>query len=407
MLTPLLALPVRDGLWNLIVQNGLSVFILLLGTSAACKAVGVRRPSGLALAVLAAMLPFSSHNLCLLLLTTNQSYGPALGIFGLAIRFLLQRKALAIVIGGALMVVGAWTNAGAALLVVCITAVMCGSRAVRSAAGRVFLGALVGIGAHRAVQALDSGPLLDVTGVHLVPFATIPATFDSFRVDVVRQTGFGFLAFVGVLWFVSLLSTSRRADGGTERTMLGAVALGSIVYAILMVTMFQGLGRHMSPVFVVALAGPLLVLHRSADADRFATAVTFIVASAVIAHSGLTTPRTLQRELVASLGHGRAEVAYGRGAKAITGDYWEVWTLAFATNLLHEQATGERPVLPVAMRAERLIELHARDLVANSPVVVVPSDDLGYWRSRPELPDLGPTVTEFGTYSIAYVKGND
>ena len=110
---------------------------------------------------------------------------------------------------------------------------------------------------------------------------------------------------------------------------------------------------------------------------------------------------------MSTLGKGRAEAVYSRGVKAITGDYWEVWPLAFAANLLHEQATRERVVLPAALRADRLVKARAKELTANSAVMVLPSGALAYWASNQELPPLGPIVRVFADHSIMYVTATE
>ena len=401
MLVPLLALPVRDSLWNLIVQNGLSALLLLTGTAALSRHLGVRWPSGIAIALVAVIVTFSFDNLKVLLLTTNQSYSPALGLCGLAVGQFMDGSPGRILIGGALMVLGAWVNAGVALFTVCLCVALCASRATRPLAIRLLIAALVAIAAHKGLQTLISDRLLDVTGIHLVPVGAIPAALTSLWLDVIHQTGAGFLFVVGALWLAAGLWTVRGPDQDTARRVLWAIAIGSVAYAVVMTILFRGVGRHMSPVFVVALVAPMIILHRAGVRGLGAPAVAAIAALTVVAQTGIATPRSLRQDLVATLGLGRAEVAFKRGVRAVTGNYWDVWTVTFATNLLHERAMGARPVLPVAMRAERLIG-RARDLPRDARVLVVPSGDVSYWRSLVRVP-LGSAVSEFGTFSITYV----
>jgi hypothetical protein len=157
-----------------------------------------------------------------------------------------------------------------------------------------------------------------------------------------------------------------------------------------MAVMFKGRSRYFAPVLPIALACPIAVL--GASLPSFARIVTSPAAAAVafllVAVVGLRLPGTARRELVAHLGEGRAEQLRAQGVDAITGEYWKAWATVFATNLLYEAETGQRPVLPVLERSEPMRDRQLARLRPGALVAVVPGTEMAYWRSRPDLPPL-------------------
>ena len=53
-------MPVRDGFWNLMVQNVLTVALLLAGVSCTFARLDIRYPAGCALVTLAVLLAFDT-----------------------------------------------------------------------------------------------------------------------------------------------------------------------------------------------------------------------------------------------------------------------------------------------------------------------------------------------------------
>ena len=84
MLLPLVTIPVRDSFWNLVAQNALGVFLLLAGAYVAAVRCAVRQPAIVALGLLSLVLAWPAEKTALHLLTTNQSYSPALGLYAFA-----------------------------------------------------------------------------------------------------------------------------------------------------------------------------------------------------------------------------------------------------------------------------------------------------------------------------------
>ena len=73
---------------------------------------------------------------------------------------------------------------------------------------------------------------------------------------------------------------------------------------------------------------------------------------------------------------------------AVTGDYWSVWPVVFATNLLHEQR--ERATARAACRRSLRGASSTRflDSAHEADIAVIPSGSVDYWRAQPGLPEL-------------------
>jgi hypothetical protein len=403
MLLPLLAMSVTDGFWNLMVQNILTVTLLLTGVACMFARVEIRQTAAWALLTLAVLLAFHTGQIRLLLLTTNQSYGPSLGLFGIAI-YLLQRatwisRAAAVT----LMVLAAWTNGGVALFVACVALTLVCVRATRVAAIPVFAGATVSIVAHGGLQHFASGPVLDVTRIAIPAVDALPSLVWAFWEDAVRLIGRAYWVTMGVTWIAAGAIAARRQMTGRPVLLLCGVGLATFLYGSAMAAFFHGLGRHIAPAIPLIVMCPLIVLARvvPALADWRALSVGLLVV--VVLQTGLDWPRQVRHQLVERLGQGRAEKLYINNVTAVTGDYWRVWPWTFAVNMLHEARDGRRPVLPVTRRAERLIKHRRADVKARSKVAIVPSGALYYWMGA-RLPRLR-VEAEFPGYAVGTVRG--
>lgn len=404
MFLPLLALPIRDGFWNLIAQNTLSTAFFVAGSAAFAARCQLARPTAWALGLLAALLLFDANLIPLLLFTTNQSYAPALGLFGLAIYFLSRESRPGWVSALALSILGTWTNAGVALLAVCLAITMALAGLERRTAGRVLVLAIAGLVAHRGFQALTPGPLLDVTTLTVPPLTAIPGMLWAFGVDGVAVIGRPFFLVTALLWLLACWSSIGQHDGRVLRLTMLAALVGVAFYWLVMALFFRGVGRHIAPTIPVLIVVPTLVLARSVpQAGRIPIVpLGLLILAAIVAQTGVDWPENVRRRVLSALGQGREETLYAKGVVAVTGDYWDVWPLTFATNMLHERATGERPVLPVTMRSDRLVEERDSVFVVGARVAVIPSGDVGYWNAGPNRPALRPEA-DFGTYGLAYI----
>jgi hypothetical protein len=123
----------------------------------------------------------------------------------------------------------------------------------------------------------------------------------------------------------------------------------------------------------------------------------------LLAQTGLRRPETVRRELIANLGMGRQIPFYANRVSAVTGNYWEVWPIVFATNLLHERQSGLRPVLPVVFRSAPLQSRLVSTLIPGTLVAIVPAGEFDSWTAA-RLPALKVEATYDG-YALATVTG--
>ena len=401
MLLPLVAMPVTDSFWNLMVQNILTVALLLAGVAGIFGRQKVAQPIAWALLTLAVLLTFRAGEIPLLLLTTNQSYGPSLGLFGIAIYLLRRATLMSRVAALTLMTLAAWTNVGVALFVGIVALTLVPFRATRGDAIAVLAGTTVSIFVHIGLQRVASEPLLDMTTIDIPAIGAVPSLVWAFWHDAGRLMGQSYWLTVGVAWMVAAVLGAQHKTAGQPVLLLCAVGSATILYGSAMAVFFDGLGRHLAPAVPLLIMCPLLFLARTVPRIgdwRFLPAALLCL---VVVQTGVDTPTRVRQQLLGRLGQGRAEKLYVAGVIAVTGNYWSVWPWTFATNMLHEASDGRRPVVPVTMRAERLIERRRAEVTARTKVAVVPSGDLAYWVSA-RLPPL-QHQTEFPGYALGIV----
>ena len=212
--------------------------------------------------------------------------------------------------------------------------------------------------------------------------------FVTFWIDAyARLLGPG-AALLLVAWCIAMFA--NRSASAPARAALLAVPAGVVAYCGAMLFLLGGVGRHFAPGLVVLLT----LLCGSIGRLPVAPARAWVMAAAMIVVVTLQAwpmpPAALRRQFVERLGRGQALNLYATQATVVTGDYWAVWPVTFALNLLHEQVAGGRPVLPATMRAEGLLERRRMQIVPGTRVIVAPSGDHRYWDAHPELPALLP-----------------
>ena len=141
----------------------------------------------------------------------------------------------------------------------------------------------------------------------------------------------------------------------------------------------------------VCVGAPFLVLASANSKSARMFTSPFVAAATVVwllALTGLHLPSAARRELITHLGQGYEVSLYEQRVSAVTGDYWSVWPVVFATNLLHEGSDGRRTVMPVAIRSELLLQRLVSRLNSRSVIAVIPSGSVEYWRAQPGLPEL-------------------
>jgi hypothetical protein len=406
MLTALLALPFRNSFANLVAQNFFSVVLLLGGMAATCARAGAARAVLFGLVFGATLLSLEMGWIVTFLLTTNQSYGPALGCFGLAV-YCCGRKswgwsAAALI----LMVIGAWTNAGVALFMVTLATSLLIIRETRHISIPLAIGAVLSVGAHPFLQRL--APAADRLSPFVMPTTHSAPLIGAFWAGVYDMLGATCVVTLVLMWAASLWLAHRVGQLTLVARGLAALAVASLLYGSAMALFLQGSPRHLMAAFPLWVAAPIVVLacwsSRSATfasgwRSRVFGAAPVLVMLWLLALTGLRSPEAARRELAANLGGGQHVTLYTRRVDAVTGDYWQVWPLVFATNLLHERENGRRPVLPVAFRCGPLLSRIAALRSPNRRVAIIPRDDLRTWEAL-NLPRL-ELLTDFGGYEIA------
>jgi hypothetical protein len=213
----LIAMPVSDGLWNLIVQNAVSVWLLLVGIYALAARLGDTLPEVTSLTTLLALLVWPRAEVELLLLTTNQSYAPALGLLALAVAAgagTRPSRLVAVTLGA----IGSWLNAGVALLVWCIAVVGLMPAVTRPTAMVALFTSSVGLVCHRILQ-FAATDLVDVT--HLT---TMPLSEAVVHVLTFWGASWQELAGWAGVPLVGLLIVRAAANGGRYR--VAAIVVG-------------------------------------------------------------------------------------------------------------------------------------------------------------------------------------
>jgi len=294
------------------------------------------------------------------------------------------------------MILGAWVNAGVALLVLCLGTVATATSPLRPSALPMVTGSVLSLLAHAALQTLAPDVLLDRTHASL-PSWDLVGVLSAFWIDLngrmLGPLGWLLPAACIAAWLIGRRQTPEA------RAAMTTVPVGIVLYAAVMVLAFAGAGRHMAPVIPIMLGLAIAALGRRWPDVLGSRAVLVGVVACVVLQLGFTSPAQARRRLVETLGKGQAHELYAAGATVVTGDYWPVWSLTFALNLLHEQVDGRRPVLPVTLRAEDLFVPRQAQLTDGLIVVAVPADDRRYWLLHVGLPPLVPQ-SRTPTYSL-------
>jgi hypothetical protein len=399
MLLPLLAMPIRDSFWNLVIQNALGTLLMLAGAYLVAWRCGVRQPSVVPVALLALVLAWPARTTALHLLTTNQSYAPALGLYGLAF-FLLRNPSSWGARGGAasLMLLGAWTNAGTGLLMLSVLIVAIALPRLRTEALWMLVGVMFSLAGHLVFQQVAPGVRLDTSQVTLATMADFVPRTVAFWSDAYRDL-LGQVVWLTAPALVVALALERRNGVGWQ--MVIAVVLGCGFYGFAMIVLFGGTGRHLTPALPVTL-GAILVVFARHLAPAVATPAVAALTALVLLQSGVEWPEIGRKRLIDRLAQSHAVELYVEDVTIVTGDYWRTWPYAFALNLLHERVSGTRPVLPVALRSEDFYLPRAQHVRPGAKLAVVAPLPYEYWSVRGPRVDLSVVrVTE--DYEVAVV----
>jgi len=230
---------------------------------------------------------------------------------------------------------------------------------------------------------------------------TVPALIWALWQEAGRDMGWGYWLTVSVAWLIAAAFGLKRKMPGAPVLLLCGVAFATILYGSAMAVFFHGRGRHIAPAIPLLIMCPLFFLARAVPRIGGGGLLSAALLCLVVVQTGIDTPTRVRQQLLTRLGEGRAEKLYVADVTAVTGDYWSVWPWTFATNMLHEAHDGQRPVLPVTMRAERLLERRRAEVRAGIRVAIVPSGDLLHWDIA-GLPRLS-LQADFPGYAVGIV----
>jgi hypothetical protein len=368
MLVPLLALPVRDPLWNLLAQRlvlalcGLGAVVLL------ARHVLAGRDWPLAGALAAAGLLAAAPAPWLFEYLFSQPYGLSLALAAAGLALAEPgadgRRPWPRIAWGALLVLLAhWVNAATGVLLVALAA----ARAVADRlegedlgvirdrlvwdAGLLAAGLVAGQVLLRYLPALSgAAPAAYTTSL---PLSTLPAAWSALFANAWRESG----AWPAVLWaeaaaglaLLSLPALRAHLPGALVRAgaLLGAALAYALVAGSLRWVEENGFHwRYLAPSAVLVhlasaslLAEPLARLRRTAPPA--AIAALALVPLAALAVSGRPSLARVRADLDHVAGRLTADLLAAR-CDVVAGDYFTVWPAVWHAALVSRER-GERP----------------------------------------------------------------
>jgi hypothetical protein len=381
MLVPLLALPFRDPLLNLLVQRfllgaaGLGAVVLL------ARHVLAGRDWPLAGTLAAGTLLAAAPEAWLFEYLWNQPYGAslALALAGLAVAEPREgRPSRARLAGGLLLVVAAhWVNAATGVLLLALAAGRAAADSLergdarRSRARLVRDGALLAIGLGvgqvllRLYPALTGRPLL----LHVEPLAAaaLPGAWAALLANgwVAAETWRAVPSAAAAAGIALLALPSLRPHLAGALLRAGALVAAALAYAL-----FAGSlrwveenafhWRYLAPSAVLVhlaalslLAEPLARLRRTAR--PVGVAALALLPAAAIAAGGLPSLAGVRADLDRAAGRLTADVLAAR-CDVVAGDYWSVWPAVFHATLVLRERGEARPVWGVTHRTNATVE---------------------------------------------------
>jgi hypothetical protein len=368
MLVPLLALPVRDPFWNLLLQRFLLAVAGLGAVVLLARHVLAGRDWPLAGALAAAGLLVAAPDAWLFEYLFDQPYGLSLALAGAGLaladpRADGRRHRGRVVAAGALVVAAHWVNAAAGVLLLPLAAGRAavdrlegeGERA-RSRlawdAGLLAAGLAAGQGLLRLYPLVSERPLrLDVSPL---PLATLPAAWTALLGNAWREAG----EWPTFLWAAAASGVALLALAPLRAHLPGAaLRVAALLAAALAYALFAGSlrwveenafhWRYLAPSAILVhlaacslLAEPLARLRRTA---RPAAVVALaLVPAAALAAAGPPSIAGVRADLDRASGRLTGDVLAAR-CELVAGDYWSVWPAVFHASLvLHERGDARR-----------------------------------------------------------------
>jgi hypothetical protein len=377
MLVPLLALPFRDPLANLLVQRGLLVLAGLASVVLLARHVLARRDWAVAGGLAAASLLLFAPEEWRFEFLGDQPYGlaAALALAGLALAEPGpggRRPPWRVLAGAALVGGGHWVNAAVGVALLPLAAARAAVD-LREGEPPPAVRERLGVDALLLVAGLLAGQVLlriqpEVPGrsrqedLGFLPAHDWPRAWAAFLGNAWRAAGgwgwaLGAVAAAG-LALLALPELRRALRLEVERAL--ALVLAALAYALFAGSLrwVEENGfhwRYLAPsavlvhVAAVSLLGePLSRLRRTAR-PAFAAAVA-LVPIAALAVSGLPSPAGVRADLERAAGRLTGDVL-AAGCTLVAGDYWTVWPAVWHASLVARERGLDRRVWGVSHRA--------------------------------------------------------
>ncbi len=369
MLVPLLALPFRDPLWNLLVQRlllaaaGLGAVVLL------ARHVLAGRDWPLAGALAAGGLLAAAPAPWLFEYLFDQPYGLSLALAaaGLAVaepRGDGRRSWPRVAWGGLLVAAAHWVNAATGILLLALAAARAAADRLEGEDRRTIWsrllwdGALLAAGLAAGQAFLRLYPLLAHQPLRLdvapLPLSALPGAWTTFLGNAWRGAG----GWPAVLCAAAAAGAALLALAPLRRYLPGALLrAAALLAAALAYALFAGSlrwveenafhWRYLAPAAVLVhlaaaslLAEPFARLRRTARPVGLAALV--LVPVAALAAAGRPSLALVRADLDAAAGRLTPDVLAAR-CDLVAGDYWSVWPAVFHASLvLHERKEARR-----------------------------------------------------------------
>jgi hypothetical protein len=381
MLVPLLALPVKHPLWNLVLQRGALVLAGLGAVVLLARHVLAGRDWPLAGALAAGALLAAAPAPWLFEYLGDQPYGLslALALGGLAVAepdAAGRRPWPRLVAGLALVVLAHWVNAATGVLLLALAVARAAAdRLEGEAPGAVRArlavdGALLAAGLAAGQAFLRLWPVLTSYPLRLdvapLPLSHLPAAWAALLANAWRDAGEWPTVLLGVaatgLGLLALPALRPRLPGALVRA--GALLGAALAYAL-----FAGSlrwveenafhWRYLAPsALLVHLAAASLVAEPLARLPRLArpaaVAALALLPAAALAAYGAPSLGRVRADLDRAAGRHSADVL-AAGCRLVAGDYWSVWPAVWHAALVSRERGEPREIWGVTHRTNATV----------------------------------------------------
>jgi len=370
MLVPLLAMPIRNPFFNLLVQGWLTITAALLAPFLAARYIGADRYWIAAGALANACLLTIASPLIQFDWMVTQPYAVSMTLAFAALLLTDRDDAgrAAAVAAAALVILAHWVNLTVCIVLVPLILARGGARArwqLSITAAGVAGGALF-----KLLSASSR------TTTNIVP----PGAWPHAWLQLLRMTWAGMSHPAGliVLALIALIAAVLvSSDAGGRRSMraamtagVGACAYWMVVGTFEHVQLNEYYARYIFPsLLLVAVATALLIAAASRRPRAAAVMACAALVGGAIFSDGVPSPRLVRKEMDRTIGVMTPAIE-AAGATVVMGDYWTVWPAVFHANVARYERTGRADIFGLTYRSDET----DREWISSArdhPVVIV------------------------------------